>query len=166
VPLLHPEFQNPLFLKLFCDGLHKSGYSKIPDGLQGITSIIEIFINSVNLRLSRPERFDYPPTIHVVRKAIQRLIAEKIDKKLRYVPYETAFVLVDNILGQFSTKRGFLDELISEGVFSKNLFWKSADTHEEGIYLTYERFEDHLTVDLLLNRVLQPGNASERGLSG
>lgn len=40
VPLLHPEFQNPLFLKLFCEGINKAGLTRIPDGLQGITSII------------------------------------------------------------------------------------------------------------------------------
>jgi len=73
VPLLHPEFQKPLFLKLFCDGLSKSGNSKIPDGLQGITSIIDFYIQSVNSTLSKPNRLNYPESINVVRKAISRL---------------------------------------------------------------------------------------------
>ena len=46
VPLLHPEFQNPLFLKLFCEGINKAGLTRIPDGLQGITSIIDFFIKN------------------------------------------------------------------------------------------------------------------------
>jgi hypothetical protein len=153
VPLLHPEFQNPLFLKLFCEGLHKSGYAKIPDGVQGITSVIEFFIKSINLRLSRPERLEYPSSVNVVKKAIGLLISEKINKKLRYIPYEAAFLLVDNLLREFSTNKGLLDELISEGVLSKNLFWESDKNYEEGVYLAYERFEDHLTADFLLNNI-------------
>lgn len=34
IPLLHPEFQNPLFLLLFCEGLSKSGYSRMSIGSQ------------------------------------------------------------------------------------------------------------------------------------
>jgi hypothetical protein len=150
VPLLHPEFQNPLFLKLFCEGLQKAGYTRIPGGFQGITSIIEFFINSINQRLSRPDRFEYPQNINVVKKAIEAIIAEKTDKDLRYVPYENAYVLADRVLSDFSSKKGFLEELISEGVLSKNLYWKSENEYEEGVYLAYERFEDHLTVAFLI----------------
>jgi hypothetical protein len=152
VPLLHPEFQNPLFLKLFCEGLNKSGCTKIPDGLQGITSIIEFFVKSINNRLSTPDSFSYPPNINVVKRAIEALISEKIVKNLHFVPYEDAFILVDRVLSVFSSERGFLERLISEGILSKNLFWKAEDTYEEGVYLAYERFEDHLTATFLLEK--------------
>ncbi len=145
IPLLHPEFQNPLFLLLFCEGLNKAGYTKIPDGLQGITAIIDFFITSVNDILSKPTRLDYPKSINVVKKAVESLIAYKIEHQLRYLPYEQAFGLVNKIAIEFSTKRGLLDELISEGILSKNLFWNPEKQYEEGIYLAYERFEDHLT---------------------
>ncbi len=164
VPLLHPEFQNPLFLKLFCEGLQKSGYTKVPDGLQGIASIIDFFVESVNLRLSQPNRLDYPKTINVVKKTINKLLAERIDGKTRYIPYEKAFKLADDVLMGFSAKRGLLEELISEGVLSKNIFWKSDKSYEEGVYLAYERFEDHLIADFLLNKVLNPTSDSQVGL--
>lgn len=154
VPLLHPEFQNPLLLKLFCEGLHKLGYTKVPDGFQGITSIIEFYISSINLRLSQPDKLEYPSSINVVKKAVNNLIAEKIKSKVRYISYETAFKITDDVLMSFSSKRGFLEELISEGVLSKNIFWKSDKSYEEGVYLAYERFEDHLTADHLINNVL------------
>ncbi|MFW1494659.1 hypothetical protein ACEV9S_24540, partial [Vibrio parahaemolyticus] len=35
IPLLHPEFSNPLFLKLFCEGLSKKRLYEIPDGYEG-----------------------------------------------------------------------------------------------------------------------------------
>lgn len=152
VPLLHPEFQNPLFLKLFCEALYKSGNSKIPDGLQGITKIIDFFLGNINDRLSKPDRLNYSSNINVVRKAIDALISEKIDKNLRYVPYETAFELADSVLARYSKEKGLLDEMISEGILSKNLFWKSNSEYEEGVYLAYERFEDHLKASFLIDK--------------
>ncbi len=152
IPLLHPEFQNPLFLLLFCEGLNKAGYTKIPDGLQGITAIIDFFITSVNNILSKPTRLDYPRSINIVRKAIESLIAYKIDNHLRYVPFEQAFVLFNKMSHEFSTKkRGLIDELISEGILSKNLFWNPEKRYEEGVYLVYERFEDHLTASYIID---------------
>lgn len=152
VPLLHPEFQNPLFLKLFCEALNKSGNSKIPDGLQGITKIIDFFLGSINDRLSKPDRLNYSSSINVVKKAIDALISEIISTNSRYIPYETAFELADNILAKYSKEKGLLDEMISEGILSKNLFWKSKDEYEEGIYLAYERFEDHLKASFLIDK--------------
>jgi hypothetical protein len=51
VPLLNPEFQNPLFLKLFCDGLRNRGLSEIPSGFHGITTVFQFLIDSVNEKL-------------------------------------------------------------------------------------------------------------------
>jgi hypothetical protein len=73
VPLLHPEFQNPLFLKLFCEGISRSGNKKIPDGLQGISSIIDFFINNVNSTLSSTNRVEYSEGVNLVKKSIDIL---------------------------------------------------------------------------------------------
>lgn len=152
VPLLHPEFQNPLFLKLFCEGINKAGLTRIPDGLQGITSIINFFVKNVNVVLSKPKRIGYSNSLNLVLKSIDALIRCKVDNQLRYIPYEHAFQVVNDSISSFIDKKGFIDELIAEGVLSKNLFWKEGDKYEEGVYLAYERFEDHLTVQYLLEQ--------------
>lgn len=153
VPLLHPEFQNPLFLKLFCEGINKSGQSKIPDGIQGISSIINFFVKNVNEILSKPHRFEYSNGLNLVDKSISSIIQYKIDNDLRYVGYEKAIEIIEETVSKFVTKKGtYLDELISEGIFSKNLFWKDKEEYEEGIYLAYERFEDHLLCKYLLEK--------------
>lgn len=152
VPLLHPEFQNPLFLKLFCDGIKKSGQNKIPDGIQGISSIINFFIKNINTVLSKPKRFDYSESINLVEKTVFALIHQKVENNLRYINYEVAIGIVEDTISKYVTKKGtYLDELISEGIFSKNLFWKEEDKYEEGIYLAYERFEDHIICKYLLD---------------
>ncbi|KQB42560.1 AVAST type 2 anti-phage system protein Avs2 [Flavobacterium aquidurense] len=152
IPLLHPEFHNPLFLKLFCEGISKSGQNKIPDGVQGISSIINFFIKNVNTVLASSKRFDYSTGINLADRCVEAIIHYKLDSDLRYVSYEKAIEIIEEIVSKFVTKKGtFLDELISEGVFAKNLFWIEKDNYEEGIYLAYERFEDHLTCKYLLN---------------
>ncbi len=162
IPLLHPEFQNPLFLLLFCQGLYKSGHTKIPDGLQGITAIIDFFINSINTVLSAPTRLNYSRSINVVKKSIQSLIEYKIAKELHYIPYEEAFLLVDKISNEFSAGEGLLDELISEGILSKNLFWHPKKNDEEGVYIAYERFEDHLIATYILNTNIELDKAFKK----
>ncbi|KKK81478.1 hypothetical protein LCGC14_2813040, partial [marine sediment metagenome] len=155
IPLLNPEFSNPLFLKLFCEGLNRSGLSKIPKGYGGISSIIDFFIESIDDKLSKPAFFDYPSGRKIIRKVIDGLIEHKLENDLNFVPYESAFDIADGILSKFSRKRCFLDALISEGVLSKNLFWREGGEHEEGVYLVYERFEDHLTTSYLLDKHLE-----------
>ncbi|MGI9650948.1 AVAST type 2 anti-phage system protein Avs2 [Chryseobacterium sp. RLHN22] len=153
VPLLHPEFQNPLFLKLFCEGIYKSGQNKIPEGIQGITSIIDFFVKNVNEVLATPKRFEYSNGLNLVDKSISAIIQYKIDNDIKYVAYEKAIELIEDTVSKYISKKGtFLDELISEGIFSKNLFWKQKGEYEEGIYLAYERFEDHLFCKYLLTK--------------
>ena len=151
-PLLHPEFQNPLFLKLFCEGLTRNGLTRMPKGLQGITAIIDFFINGINSELSKPKKLDYSASINLVKKSIEAIINYKIENGERYIPYEKAYDIIESIASKYTTKKGVVEYLISEGIFSKNLFWKEKDDYVEGIYLAYERFEDHLTACYLLEK--------------
>lgn len=150
--LLHPEFQNPLFLKLFCEGLKRNKLTRIQDGLQGISSIIDFFINGINKELSKPNKLDYPSGVNLVKKSTKAIIEYKLQNKLRYVPYEKAYKIIENVFKEYTLQKGIIECLISEGVFSKNLFWVEKDKYEEGIYLGYERFEDHLTAQHLLEK--------------
>lgn len=166
IPLLHPEFQNPLYLKLFCEGLHQSGLTRIPEGYEGISAIISFFLNSINKVLSLPTRLDYPENIDLVSRAT-RLIAEKtIEINRNYVPYEDAFTLLEKELQKFSDKRKFLDELISEGVLTKNLFWHDRKNNTEVIYFSYERFYDHIITHFLLEKHLDNNNAKQSFVVG
>lgn len=152
VPLLNPEFQNPLFLKLFCDGIHKAGLTKVPDGLHGITSIIQFFINNVNTVLSNPSRRNYDGGLNLVKKSLDALIKYKADNASEYLSYEDAFEVVESAVSKFIDAKGFINDLVAEGVLSKNLYWTDSNEYKDGIYFAYERFEDHLTVQYLLEQ--------------
>jgi len=163
VPLLNPEFQNPLFLKLFCDGIHKAGLTKVPDGLQGITSIIQFFINNVNVVLSNPSRRNYDVGLNLVKKSLDALIKYKADNRSGYLSYEDAFEVVESAVSKFIDAKGFINDLVAEGVLSKNLYWTDSNEYKDGIYFAYERFEDHLTVQYLLEQYLDLDNEFKEG---
>jgi len=48
VPLLVPEFSNPLLLKTLCKGIKNRKLTRIPKGINGITAVFNLFIDSVN----------------------------------------------------------------------------------------------------------------------
>jgi hypothetical protein len=155
-PLLNPEFANPLFLKLFCEGLTRRGLHKVPKGYGGISSIIDFFITSINNKLAEPDHFDYPDHRQVVRKVINALIKFKLNRKLSFIPYDEANDIATKELSRYSDKRRFLDALIDEGMLSKNLFrpGNNESTPEEGVYFAYERFDDHWATAHLLDEHL------------
>lgn len=152
IPMLHPEFKNPLFLLLFCEGLSKAGYSRMPK-IKGLTDIIGFFINSVNQRLSKPNQFDYPTSINIVGKAISAIMSKKFNAPDKVLSYEEALIELNALSQKYGIKSSLLESLVSEGVFSKNLFWISeSEGYQEGIYLAYERFEDHMMAKFLLEQ--------------
>ncbi|MBU7321092.1 AVAST type 2 anti-phage system protein Avs2 [Paenibacillus oleatilyticus] len=154
IPLLHPEFQNPLFLKFFCEGLNKSGLTVVPDGFEGISRILDFYIDSINSKLSEPSRFDYARNLNLVKKAIDAVIAKKIEISSQYVTYEEASKIVSNVVKEYTDNwRRFLDELINEGLLTQNIFF-SDKKNVDGIYFSYERFDDHITVSYMLENHL------------
>jgi hypothetical protein len=66
-PLLNPEFKNPLFLKLFCEGIKKKGLSRVPKGLEGITSILDFFVEGVNTTIGAVKRQHYDSSFNCKR---------------------------------------------------------------------------------------------------
>ena len=158
IPFLHPEFQNPLFLKLFCEGLHKAGLKTIPDGFDGITKIIDFYISAINKRLSDPCRLNYSNKLNLVHLAIHAVVGMQVERQCQYISYAEANLIVGQAVQHHTEHyKCFLDELVNEGVFSLNMFW-TASSSEEGVYFAYERFSDHIAVSYLLNKCLDRDN--------
>lgn len=152
VPLLLPEFKNPLFLKLFCDGLHKNGLSRIDEGMQGISSVIDLFIAGVEKDLSSPKKKDYLPELHVVRKAVNRLIDYQVEHLTTEVPLDKAIELTDDVKTDKFSNGELLYELVSYGVLTRNMRYRGERENEEVVYLSYERFNDFLTAQRLFEK--------------
>ena len=155
VPLLHPEFSNPLFLKLFCEGLNKKGLTRIPEGYEGISNIIKFFIEGIEDKLVAK----YPPIrkLKLLTKIIDTLIIESLENQM--ILYDVAYEKVEEVSFRYGLESGLLDDLITEGLLAQNLQY-DYETKEylETVYFVYERFEDHLKVKYLFENFLDVDN--------
>lgn len=157
-PLLNPEFQNPLFLKLFCKSLSERGLHEIPAGYDGITSVLNYFLDSINLKLARADELDYDERKPLVKLVVEKILMKMVNNGKDHVPY----LIVEEIVnGVFKDACGntepYLKRLISEGVLNDDMYWNENGKPVDVIYFAYQRFQDHLTVSLLLDKYLNVG---------
>lgn len=154
-PFLNPEFQNPLFLKLFCKSLFEKGLHKIPPGYDGITSIIDFFLDSINTKLSKPDGLYYDERKQLVNAVVEKVLLKMVDDGTDYLEFDEADKIVDSVFVSGCSKREpYLLRLISEGVFNEDLHWNEKHKSVYVIYFAYQRFQDHLTVSFLLDKYL------------
>jgi hypothetical protein len=158
-PMLHPEFQNPLFLKLFCEGLHKKGLKLVPEGYHGISAIIDNFIEGIENKLSQPDQLDYDKQLKLLRKSIDEILEKMAEVESDHLPYEICEEIARNIFtGKCgSNDKQYLKRLISEGILNEDLYWDKKK-HYDGIHFVYQRFQDHLIVSALLDKYLDSAN--------
>ena len=144
------EFENPLFLKIYCDFLDKKGESEIPKGFSGISSLFDVYkktlVDSVNTRLQLDAH------IGIVPKAIDkfvRLILENDDpgRVEKYSVIE-AFEAISPSGG--SREKSLLSQLEHEGFLTVEPLRQKDGSHIEVVRFTFERFSDHLIADKLL----------------
>lgn len=159
VPLLLPEFKNPLFLKIFCEGLQKNGLTKIDEGIQGISSVFSLFIDGVERELSSPSKKDYIPDLRIVHKAVNKLIDFQVETFATEVPLDKAIELTDSVKTDRFSEGELLFELVSYGILTQNIRYRGKDKNEEVVYLSYDRFNDFLTAQRLLERADNAGDA-------
>jgi hypothetical protein len=158
VPLLVPEFRNPLFLKLFCQALHNRRLTKVPSGLEGITAVFDFFVESVDEKLCRPEFLDFDPRSQIVMSAVQKLTEMMADRGRTWLPRDEAQAAVNALLPRDRYEESLFRHLTSEGLLAEDMYWIEDDEWCEGIHFAYERFADHLIAKHLLDDHLDPDN--------
>lgn len=160
IPLLNPEFQNPLFLKLFCLGLKNRGWIEVPPGFFGIVSVFEFLIDSVNIKLSSEEYLNFDEKVRVVQKAVQRLAEAIAENSCQWLSREKAQDIINALLPREGYHNSLFRHLLIEGIISEDYFWQKDGKAIDGIRFSYERLSDHLVVKYLLDTYLDPNNLS------
>jgi len=154
VPPLNPEFQTPLFLKIFCAGLRNEGLTRIPKGLHGITAIFDFFVASIYKRLQSPDKLNLSPHSDVVRRVIDQITTIMAERMTYWLPIAEA----EQIINAALPRRGYTDSLfyhlLSEGLLAKDRFRAEDDALVEGVSFAYQRLADHLVAQHLLDRYL------------
>lgn len=153
MPLLNPEFQNPLFLKLFCSGLNNLDITEVPRGSQNITKVYENFIDSINKKLSDENVLNYDPRDKIVWKAVEGLAGKMAERNENRIPINEAKGIVHEILPSNGYHNSLFYHLENEGIITETIIY-TKDSYEEAVQFSYERFADHLIAKYLLDKHL------------
>ena len=163
VPLLVPEFSNPLFLKTLCKGIKNRKLTRMPKGIKGITAVLNIFIDSINEVLC--ERIHYDDKTNLVKQSVEALACRMAEKEQPWIDREEAKIIVNSFLPNREYPDTLFYNLLAEGLLSEDLIYRpSEDEYEEPnqrvdiIKFPYEKFSDHLIVRYLLKNHLDKNN--------
>jgi hypothetical protein len=151
VPLLNPEFENPLFLKLFCEGLQRVGMTAVPRGLHGVSTVFGFFIDATNTKLAREDQLGFDVKEQLVQRAIDRVVDRMADDDVRALTRGDAKALVDAVHTAPQFERTLFRRLLTEGVLAEDRAW-SEDGPVDVVRFAYERLADHLVARRLLER--------------
>lgn len=154
VPTLRPEFSNPLWLKIVCEGLRDSGEKRLPSGALGITKPLNRFIKVVNDRLAKPDALDFHPGANLVKHAVDKLAERMAADNVMWLDQQDARQLVDSLLPNRKFSESLYHGMVTEEVLTE------VDVTEVGIaetqtkvHFTYERIGEHLVVRHLLDQL-------------
>lgn len=143
-PILVPEFQNPMFLKVMCRGIQSQGLDTIPRGSSGITWLFDLFLRQVNEELAKPHRCDFLVSRGLVLDAVRSTANEMLSSGGRSIPIEAAESLLDDLLPGRHWEKSLLNGLLTEGVLMRD---RQGDS--EVVMFAYDRLGDHLRASAL-----------------
>lgn len=140
---------------IFCEGLFKRKFNEISKGYDGITTIINYFLESIEIKFSQPDQLDYDVKLKSIKYVINKILDKLALSGKDHITYDEADTIVNSeFSSKCSKKEYYLKILISEGLLNADLYWSANGTHYDGINFAYQRFQDHLTVSLLLDKYL------------
>lgn len=149
VPLLNPEFSNPLFLMLFCEGLKRKGLHKIPDGYQGITNVFNEYLKNANERICNALNID--SSFFLVKKILFALAREKMENE-RPLDFERALEIISSCSNMLGVKAiSVYQNLVSENLL--NQYYQEND--KIIVYFGFERYYDIIVAKTLLEEELK-----------
>ena len=152
-PLLHSEYRNPLYLKTVCEALSRSGTTRVPRGLQGITAAFDLYWGVINRELAG--RLDYNPADNLVKLAVGAFAEELAKVGDGWLARGRA----EQVVNQFLPGRPFGDSLyhglVTSGVLVVDRGWSLDSNQEEVVFLAYERLADHVVAGALLQEYIK-----------
>ena len=138
-PLLRPEFDNPLFLKTLCEGLHHAQMRRIPVGSEGISTVFGRFLDAIDADLAA--ELDFDPQGAVVARALDAVASTLAESGTRWLPRQQALDLVNSFAPISGFSRSLYRALVDNG-----LLMESPDIFSDEwiVQFGYEWFADYL----------------------
>jgi hypothetical protein len=149
VPLLVPEFDSPLFLKLTCEALKAAARTALPTELIGATAFFDFLLDSVNSRLA--SLLDYDVSEQRVHRAVRKLAAMMAENGSEYLALDAAKAALNEIHPATEHSKSLLQRLVSEHIIVRIPVQGGNSVHE-CVRFTYQRLSDHLIVESILSK--------------
>ncbi len=160
MPLLQPEFSNPLFLRLICEALQQGGMERLPEGILGITKLVDTVLEAKNRKIS--DELDRHPKDRLVYRAVEALVAEMAVQKQRWLSWERAREIIEAIHHSDSWSQSLFAALTRHNILTEDRIVDPASGSQDMVRLAFERLADHLIVRHLLDGVSDPTDTAFR----
>ena len=151
IPLLMPEFTNPLFLKLYCESLSGMGLSAPSLGEAHLSQTFRQYLEWKERRIAQHLNMD--PALRPVQAAIDKFSKELVEANSNYLPYRDASDLINTFDHEHHQWPDTLfGQLLSEGVLSGDSV-PDFETKESKLVVrfTYQQFADYQVGSTLLD---------------
>lgn len=163
-PSFHPEFSNPLFLRLACETLKATGAKRMPSGWHGISTALHAFLREKNKAFAREHERDERE--RVPQKALQEFMTEVERVRQVYLPWSDAVSVIGRATPAGLVGPSVLDWLVREGLLITDVDPKGTGPDADDVVrVAFERLGDHLFAARLLSQV-KPGEAAKAIESG
>ena len=157
-PILYPEFANPLYLKTICRVLQSTGQTRLPRGRQGITTVLDSFIDVTNGQLAN--RLDYDPRENLVGLALRRLAERFLETGDHWLIREDAAEEVNGVLPGRDFSRSLYRGMVDEGMLLEDMREPRDGDSFESVSIAFERFADHVVAEVIMQQHLDRNRVS------
>jgi hypothetical protein len=163
-PVLVPEFNNPLFLKILCQGLQQQRQRRLPRGHTGVVRLFRRYLENANVRLA--DQCDYDPRVPYVEHALKALGVAILDCGQAWLPRQDAAKIVDELLPNRRFEQSLFHGLLTENLLLETIIPVASGEHEDFVSLAYERLSDHVIANEIYRRTTVPGEMKREFAEG
>lgn len=148
IPLLNPEFNNPLFLKLFCETNKDTEISCEKIEAINISTIFKDYVDKLNNHLSNT--FNYSGLGNAVQDFLHQFIIVSLQNHYNYLEVDEIRAVNKKIVGEYNISGNFVTALESEGILLKDVIWTKTEKYKEVYFIAYERLSDYYQAAALI----------------
>lgn len=154
-PNLHPEFSNPLFLRLACETLKAAGERHMPAGWHGLHTALLAFLREKNRAFGR--EYGRDERERVPERALDEFMGEVEQTGRVYLRWSDATVIIGRVQPPGFVGPTVLEWLVRAGLLITDVDPKDRSPGaEEVVRVAFERLGDHLLAARLLAGI-KPG---------
>ncbi|NUN09210.1 MAG: hypothetical protein HUU54_08550 [Ignavibacteriaceae bacterium] len=151
IPLLIPEFSNPLFLKIYCEGLSSGSQYRTLDYPSSFSEVISTYHNAINERIIDEANLSH--SIDYLKKFLNAFL-EYYFQKDKLPNFSDACNMLNHIIPNKGSN--ILNKLVNIGVL--RIQRDFSDDSNEIVYFSYERVWDYYRAIYICDEYLRTKN--------